>query len=1003
MRRGVAWLPVVLLALSFANSAMAGEFGVAKFEAGTCKTDAPPVEECSYEAPESQFFTQAAGHPPLGITGLEVNTKSTLLGKEPEGHVKDIRVDIPPGLSVNPQATCSHAELETETCVGKGQCSKEQFEASVCPLTSLVGSDELEAFVGGAVQVGPLSLPMYNLVPPQGVPAEFGVELNVAKVIDVKILIVGGVSWYKDAVTSENSGVPTGDYHEFFTIKEVPTTVGLIKTRLKFTGTAGNGTFITLPSVCSTQTSYLHVDSYESPGQFLPYSTVSGYPPKAISIGGCGQVPFSPSLSLSPGKSEAGADRPDGPSADLHVPQSESATTLNDSDVQNASVTLPEGLTLNPSAAHTLKACTPAQIKIGSNEAVQCPAESEIGTVQIETSMLPPGALPGKIYLAAPTGVPITGPPYTVYVAAYSARYGVGVRLQGSVSPNPQTGQLTVTFQNTPPLPFKDFIVHMNGGEHAPLANPLVCVPAPLSSLTPYTAPYTGSPPASVPLSSPFTAGTGSVCSTTAPFALTQTPEESSKTAGAHTSYTLNLKREDGQQYLSKVSTTLPAGLLGPIPAVTICQDPEPHPGVNGCTAASQIGTANVTAGSGDAYPFSGPVYLTGPYNNAPYGLSIPVAADAGPFALGTLITRAQINVDPLTARLIVSSDLQSVFAGVPLRLRTISVAVNRSDFLTNPTNCGTLATQTTLTSTFGASDMLSSPFQVQDCGALKFTPKFSVSTSAKATRLSGASLTVKLTQPSGQANLQEVHVELPKQLVARLSTLNKACTVATFNANPASCPKASKVGQASATTPVLPGTLSGTAYLVSHGGAAFPDLEIVLSGDGVSVTLDGQTKIKNGITSSAFSTIPDVPVSSFTLNLPTGPYSALSAVGSLCRAPLFMPTTIASQSAKKITQKTKIAVSSCPVLILSARVSGHRAILRVKVPAAGRLSVGGGDLQHLTRRVRKAGVLTLKVGLSRRGLALLGRKGKLKLRVLVGFTPSHGSRSKAHATLRFH
>lgn len=1003
MRRGVAWLPVVLLALSFSSSAAAGEFGVAKFEAGTCKTDTPPVEECSYEAPESQFFTQAAGHPPLGITGFEVTTKSTLLGKEPEGHVKDIRVDIPPGLSVNPQATCSRLELETETCAGKGQCSKEQFEASACPLTSLVGSDELEAFVGGAVQVGPLSLPMYNLVPPQGVPAEFGVELNVAKVVDVKILIVGGVSWYKEAVTSENSGVPTGDYHEFFTIKEVPTTVGLIKTRLKFTGTAGNGTFITLPSVCSTQTSYLHADSYEAPGQFKAYKTVSGEPPKAISVSGCGQVPFSPSLSLSPGKSEEAPDRPDGIGTDVHVPQSESPSTLNSSDVQSASVTLPEGLTLNPSAAHTLKACTPAQIKIASNEAVQCPAESEVAAVQIETSMLPPGALPGKLYLAAPTGVPITGPPYAVYVAAESARYGVGVRLAGTVTPNPQTGQLTVTFQKAPPLPFRDFVVHMSGGQHAPLANPLVCAPAPLSSLTPYTAPYTGAPSASVPLSSPFTAGTGSVCSTTAPFALTQTTEDSSKTAGAHTSYTLNLGRAEGQQYLSKVSTVLPAGLLGPVPAVTLCQDPEPHPGVNGCSAASQIGVASVTAGSGDAYPFSGPVYLTGPYQGAPYGLSIPVAADAGPFALGTLITRAQINVDPLTARLIVSSNLQSVFAGVPLRLRSISVDVDRSNFLTNPTNCGALVTQTTLTSIFGASDLLSTPFEVSGCGALKFTPKFSVSTSAKASRLSGASLTVKLTQPPGQSNLHEVHVQLPRQLVARLSTLNKACTAASFNANPSACPLASKVGQASASTPVLPGALSGTAYLVSHGNAAFPDLEIVLSGDGVSVTLDGQTLIRGGVTSSTFSSIPDVPVSSFTLKFPTGPYSALSAVGNLCRRPLFMPTTIVAQSAAKITQKTRIAVSGCPVQILSARVSGHHAILRVRVPAAGHLSAGGSDLAHLTRRPRRAGVLTLKLGLSKHGLALLGRRGRLKLRVLVSFTTTKGERSKAHATLRFH
>ncbi|MGH2833225.1 MAG: hypothetical protein ACRDK2_10670, partial [Solirubrobacteraceae bacterium] len=393
----------------------------------------------------------------------------------------------------------------------------------------------------------------------------------------------------------------------------------------------------------------------------------------------------------------------------------------------------------------------------------------------------------------------------------------------------------------------------------------------------------------------------------------------------------------------------------------------------------------------------SGPVYLTGPYNGAPYGLSIPVAANAGPFALGTLITRAQINVDPLTARLIVSSNLQSVFAGVPLRLRSVSVAVNRPNFLLNPTNCGVLATQSTLTSTMGATDSLSSPLQVAGCSALPFTPKFSVSTSAKTSRLNGASLTVKLTQPPGQANLHEVHVELPKQLAARLTTLNKACTAATFNANPSTCPAASKVGQAIATTPLLPGKLSGTAYLVSHGNAAFPDLEIGLSGDGVSVTLDGQTKITGAVTSSTFSTIPDVPVSSFTLKLPAGRYSALSAVSNLCAKPLEMPTTIVAQSGAKIARKTKISVSGCGVQILSAKVKGHRAILRVRVPAAGRLSGGGGDLRHLARKIRKAGVLTLKLGLSTRGLAQLSQKGKLKLRMRLSFKPTKGARSRAH------
>jgi hypothetical protein len=990
----MALLGAVTIALVFTAAAQAG-FGIAKWEAGTCITDTP---ECEYTSPESQFYTQAAGHPPIGLTGFEVNTESAGLGKKPIGNVDNVRVDIPPGLSVNPQATCSEGQTEKE-CEGTGQCTLEQFQATACPSKSLVGTDEVFAYVG-VINLERVSLPMYDLVPPPGVPAEFGFDLELGSV-KTKVLIVGGLSWYKEPVTSEDAGVPTGNYHEYFTIKHAPYEgLELVKTRLKFTGTAGNGTFITLPSTCNTQISYLHISPYGDENNYQFAETLSGYPPKAISVKGCGQVPFAPQSSLAAGKSEEGPDRPDGVSTDVHVPQSESSSTLNSSDVQNGSVTLPEGLTMNPSAAHALKACTPQQIKIASNEAVECPAESEIGTVQIETSMLPPGALQGKVYLAAPSGTPITGPPYAIYVAAQSARYGVGVRLQGSVTPNPQTGQLTATFENTPPLPFEDFVLHLKGGEHAPLANPLVCEPQPSSIFTPYTAAFTGAPATSVPLLSPFSPGKGSVCASGAPFSLSQSTVDSSSIAGAHTSYTLDLTRPEGQQYLSKVSTTLPPGLVGPIPSVTLCGEPQAAAGQ--CSEASRIGTASVTAGSGDPYPFSGPVYLTGPYNGAPYGLSIVVPASAGPFELGNVVTRAQINVDPHTARLIVSSDLPTLYKGVPLRLRTLKVEVNRPNFLLNPTNCAVLSTDTSLTSTMSVTDSLSNPFAVSGCSSLPFKPKLTVSTSPRTSRLNGSSLTVKLTQGSGQANLREVHTELPKLLPARLSTLQKACRDEVFEANPDNCPAASKVGTATASTPVLPDKLSGPAYLVSHGGAAFPDLEIVLSGDGVSVILDGKTNIKNGITSSTFTTIPDVPVNSFELKLPAGRDSAITAIGETCAKRLIMPTAIVSQGSQTIKQNIKIAVKGCPPRILSKKIRGRTVTLVLAVAGAGTITAGGGQLTRVSRRLAKATHVTLKLGLSGHGLAALSRAGKLKTRLLIGFTEKGGAHSKIQTSVRF-
>jgi hypothetical protein len=992
------WLGALLAfaVIALAAPAAQADFGVAKFEAGTCNTDTL-TEECSYTAPQSQFYTQAAGHPPIGLTGFEVNTQPGLLGNEPIGNVKDIRVDVPPGLSVNPQATCSRAELESGTCAGKGQCTQEQFEHALCPAASVVGSDELDAFLA-LIEIDHVSVPMYNLVPPQGVPAEFGLEINVPGVIDAKILIVGGLSWYKEAPTGENSGVPTGDYHEYFKIENVPNTVGIIKTRLKFTGTAGDGTFITLPSVCSTQTSYLHVDSYEAPGQFLGYSTLSGYPPKPISVGGCDKVPFAPSLSLKLGGSEGAPDQPTGLTGDLHIPQSKSPSTLNNSDLKDAHITLPEGLTLNPSAAHGLEACTEAQIGIGTNAAVGCPSGSLLGSVAIETPVLPPKSLEGQVFLGDPSGGPITGPPFTIYLALESERYGVGVRLKGTAAPDPNTGQLTVTFPEAPQLPFEDVVFKLKGTARAPLASPLVCAPVPVSALQPYT----GQAPVGVASSSPFSPGTGSVCLPTAPFSLAQGTHTESPDAGAYTKYTFSLARADAQQYLSQIKTVLPAGLLGAIPSVGLCGEPQASQG--SCPSASQIGVATVAAGAGgEPYTFAGSVFLTGPYGGAPYGLSIVIPAVAGPFNFGLVVTRAAIAVDPKTARIIVTSALPTIVKGVPLRLRSINVTVNRENFLFNPTNCGALATETTLTSTFAATQSLTSPFQVGNCGALAFKPAFKASGSAKTSRANGASLRVTLSQPARQANIHSVFVQLPKQLPTRTSTLQKACLEATFAANPSSCPSGSRVGSATVVTPVLPGKLLGTAYIVSHGGAAFPDLDLVLDGDGVRVILVGNTNIAHGVTSSTFAAIPDVPVSSFTLDLPVGPSSILAAHGDLCTASLQMPTTILAQNGSQFKQQTRISVSGCGVRILRHKVVGHAVRVTLQAFAGGRISIGGPDLRSIAHRLGKAGKVTLKVPLSKRGIRALNRRHKLKIHLRVGFlSNSSHSKSKALAVVTF-
>ena len=331
---------------------------------------------------------------------------------------------------------------------------------------------------------------------------------------------------------------------------------------------------------------------------------------------------------------------------------------------------------------------------------------------------------------------------------------------------------------------------------------------------------------------------------------------------------------------------------------------------------------------------------------------------------------------------------------------------MNRPNFLYNPTNCGPLTSDSVLTSTFAATQALSSPFQVTGCGALGFTPSFTASTNANATKAGGASLQVNVSQPSRQANIRSVVTALPLQLPSRLTTLQQACPEATYAANPFSCPAGSNVGRATATTPVLPGTLRGPAYLVSHGGAAFPDLDLLLEGSGVRVILVGNTNIKNGITTSTFASLPDVPVSSFSLNLPMGPHSALAAYGNLCAQPLVMPTTITAQNGARVTQNTEIAVSGCAgsgarscIKVLRRKMSGHTLKLTLRVCAAGRATASGKYLRSASRKLRKASTTTLKLRLTSAGVRVLHRHRPLKIRVRITFAPSRRGERRSTAT----
>jgi hypothetical protein len=1017
----------ILALLAVSAPAAQAAFGVESFFSSNCKVESP-CTAASTETNHSEIFTQAAGHPPAGITDFTIKTFESGGVTYPEGFpggsVKNIRTDVGPGESTNPEAVakCSVADF-TSTEV---EPEKHLFLAPKCagtgePESTVIGENKVTTVLefpekSGHFVDAPLSGTMYNLEQPEGLASYFGIALEIPAVVTkgtplegipvfVHTFLEGHIEWGAEA-----AGTGKADYHDVYEIKNV--TPGLISSRIIFKGNIGTGGFLTLPSNCAgigpQTTTTLKVESYEGAS-----ATKSFFGP--LGTEGCkGEsgltVPlFEPGFKLDPATTQS--DKPDGITTELEVPHPESPTVIDSSQMRTASVTLPEGMTINPSAAGEVKkACTPAQARIHSSTfGVECPGESELGEVTLEVPTLPAGSLKGNLYLGGPEGGgAITGPPYTVYLNAQSTKYGVDVRVEGKVVPNESTGQLTATFSELPEQPFSNAIIKFKGGEQAPIANPLTCGTAnTAASLIPYTG-----QPAFAPTIAPFTVdsnGAGGACASPPAFALTQTTANLAPgNAGANTSYDFNLERGDGQQYLSQVQTTLPPGLVGEIPAVPLCGEAEANAGT--CSSASQIGVASVRAGSGSKpYEFPGFVYLTGPYNGAPYGLSIVVPATAGPFSLGNVVTRATINVNPETARVTVTSVLPRVFKGIPLRVKDVNVNINRQGFLINPTNCGAFNTESTLTgfitpgSSAGATQgPLLSSFQVNNCTALAFKPSFKAKTGAKTSKADGASLETTLNIGTGQTNYRSVMVQLPKQLPSRLTTLQQACPEAVFATNPYNCPSGSFVGGARANTPVLPGKLQGPAIMVSHGGEAFPDLDLVMEANGVRVILVGNTKISNGITTTTFATLPDVPVSSVTVNLPVGAHSALTANGSLCINPLTMPTTLTGQNGYQVKQNTMIAVAGCGVRIAGHKVIGDTAYITVQTYAAGRISGSGPNLKTVYRKLGQAHkTATIKVPLSRRGQS---RGRPLRVRLRVGFVPKAkgGARSAATVTVTF-
>jgi hypothetical protein len=905
------------------------------------------------EGEEGAVETRAGAHPFQLTTTLDLNqalelNKTSSPVREEEtvpSLVRDLHFVLPPGLLGNVTLVAQCTSLEFATV--------ENGDINQCPSNTAIGAARIKlnepAIFHGALSE---TVPVFNLVPAAGEPARFGIEIDKVPVI-------------------LNTSVRTGkDYAVEVSVKNSTQAAALIDSQVTFWGVPGDArhdaargwecigdrrvntnkpctplgesepkAFLTLPTTCSsTPTTTITGDSWpEGTGADEKVNDLAASYAFPSALSGCELLGFEPTIAV---KTEStAASTPSGLTVNVAVPQASTlaANAFAEADIQDTTLTLPEGVQASPGAANGLLACSSGSVGLDGGLAadeqlqndhfsggeVTCPEASKIGSVSIKTPLLK-HELKGWVYLASQDTNPFTSP-LVLYVIAFDPETGVRVKLAGEVRLNSSTGQLTSEFKNTPPVPFELLSLHLFGESRASQSTPPLCGSHETkASFTPSSGEATTSASASFSI----TEGAGGTpCQYSFPqtFAPSIQAGSTNPQAGAYSAFKLTIDHSDADQPLSGVAVTLPEGVAAMLSHVTPCAEP-PVGQEWSCRAESLVGDSSTSSGLGGApFTLAGKVYLTTGYDGAPFGLLVSTLAEAGPFNLGIVNVRSRINVNPNTAAVTVTTDpgprgeiFPTILKGVPVQLKSIEVNVNRPEFQFNGTDCRPLAVTGTLSGSQGSSAPVSYPFNTANCSTLPFAPKLTASAGGQASKVNGASLNVKVTSAGlGQSNIAKVDLTLPAAMPSRLTTIQKACVEAVFDANPATCDEGSNIGYATIHTPVLKSPLTGPAYLVSHGGAAFPDVEFVLQGEGITLVLDGKTDIKKGITYSRFESAPDAPFTDFETFLPAGPHSALTAYVpshpyNLCGTSLSIPTEIVGQNGAVIKQSTPIVVSGC-------------------------------------------------------------------------------------------
>jgi hypothetical protein len=829
--------------------------------------------------------TQAGGHPDIKIH-FKVATKNTPLnppGTEHGNSMKGGLLQTPAGFTGNPTAV--------------PPCSRADFSLDKCSPDSQVGY----ILLGGELQQMCLNtpetcegiglyneLPLYNLVPPPEQAALTGFKVLI---FNIPVYTVFSARTDSDfGLNAKVSGIeqsfPLRVFNEW--LWGVPASPVNDPLRIGHGGgfpccggTPSNSPeipFLSSPTTCAGPLSSTFTNIAFD---LVEHTATAPWPAET----GCDLLGFKPSLAALPSTTEA--DTASGVDIKLAVPQTESPVAPSDSQIKAVEVTFPEGFSVNPNAADGKVSCADTDAKFGTTEEAQCPQFAKVGTLSLVSSALP-AAIPGSIYL----GEPQPGNRYRLFMTADG--FGTHIKLPGSVRMDPQTGRMTIDFEDLPQSPLSEFDMHFFGSERGLLATPTRCdTYAVDTEFTPWDnfLPNQHSTQLFEITSGP---GGGPCPGAQRPFSPSFRAVGQGNGAGLHSPFSVDVRRPDGDQNLNGLTIKTPPGFSATLKGIPYCPDTAltqaaspSHGGVleqssPSCPAASQVGTATAGAGAG-THPLSSPgkVYLAGPYKGAPLSLAVITPAVSGPYDLGNVVVRVALNVDPESAQVTAVSDpLPRILDGIPLRLRSIRVDLDRQGFTLNPTSCEPFSVQGTIFGAEGAKLEPANHFQVGNCGALAYEPKLTLSLSGGLARRGHPAIHAILDAGPGEANTSRVSVALPPGELLDNSHIDTVCTRVQFATD--ACPAGSVLGTAEAKTPLLDAPLKGKVYLRS-GTNKLPDLVADLRGQ-IDIVLAGKIDtVKGGALRTTFASVPDAPVEEFQLDLLGGKKGLLQNSKPIC------------------------------------------------------------------------------------------------------------------------